>query len=305
MSILSTIKRIGFLPTIYKLKHLYLTPDPFIISQSSQNGAYEYLKRYKYAVPSNRVFNNLPTIKDTKYVWVCWLQGLDNAPLIIQRCVATIQRYNPNKKVVILSDDTIPQYVSVPEYIQKKYCAGNITRTHYSDIVRLLLLNQYGGIWIDSTIFMTNNIPSYVEESSFFVYHSASETGHVCCATGFMASCPHHPIIEDTLKMLLEYWQNENKLISYSVIHLLLFYITHESCRTNISYWNCMPLYYYTECEKLCTFFNKTYNSTTFESIKQCSPIHKLSYKDIDKYVNTNEKDTFYDVLINQKAPTC
>lgn len=78
------------------------------------------------------------------------------------------------------------QYVDIPDYILQKYKQGKMTRTHLSDIVRLLLLSKYGGVWIDSTILLTNELPHYVIESPLFIYQTPSLIGNVCCATGFM-----------------------------------------------------------------------------------------------------------------------
>jgi len=305
MSIFSTIKHVGVIPALYKLKHLYLKPSPFIVSQSSQNGAYEYLQRYRFAANLRREVGIYPPIKNSNYIWVCWFQGLENAPLLVQRCVTSIQEYNPCKEVIILTEENISKYVTIPDYIQHKYQQGMMTRTHYSDIVRLFLLNQYGGIWMDSTILMTGIMPEYIENSSFFVFHSAIDHGHVCCATGFMASCANHPIVEDTLNMLLEYWKKENKLVSYSVIHLLLYLSINDTSIANRSYWDRVPIYYYTECEKLRISLNKSFNSTMWDQIQQSSPIHKLTYKFDEYHIDPTKKGTFYDVLINQNVLTC
>lgn len=300
MPILSKLKSIGLLPLLYKLKHLYFTPDKHIVTCASQNGAYEYLLRYKHAACEKRTYMPMPQIAETEYVWVCWFQGLEHAPKLVQVCVDSIRKNHPNRKVVVLTDENISEYVSVPEYILSKYQQGCMTRTHYSDIVRLLLLSQYGGVWMDSTILMTGLLPNYIEHSSFFVYHSATELAHVCCATGFMASCAHHPIVEDTLHILLEYWKHETKLISYSVIHLLIYMATHDISEANRQYWKDVPLYYYTECEKLRIMLDEPYDNSLYMDIQKASTVHKLTYKLDEYHIHPENKGTFYDYLFNQ-----
>ena len=47
---------------------------------------------------------------------------------------------------------------------------GTISNTHFSDLIRLNLLNQYGGTWIDSTCLQTEKIPDYIKNSNLFLY---------------------------------------------------------------------------------------------------------------------------------------
>ena len=69
------------------------------------------------------------------------------------------------------------QYVDIPDYILQKYRAGKMTRTHFSDILRLHLLSRYGGVWIDSTILMTEHLPKYILDSPLFIYQTPSVIG--------------------------------------------------------------------------------------------------------------------------------
>ena len=39
--------------------------------------------------------------------------------------------------------------------MEEKKKKGIISRTHYSDLLRLEILGNYGGIWLDSTFFCT------------------------------------------------------------------------------------------------------------------------------------------------------
>ncbi|MBR6017175.1 MAG: capsular polysaccharide synthesis protein [Paludibacteraceae bacterium] len=294
---LKRLHQIGLLPAWYKLKNL-LVPDSEVVSIVSRNGAYEYLLRYKYACQKQRETETLKPIKESKYVWVCWFQGIENAPLLVQRCVDSIKRNNADKETILLTENNMGQYVDFPDYILQKYRAGKMTRTHFSDILRLHLLSRYGGVWIDSTILMTEHLPKYILDSPLFIYQTPSVIGHVCCATGFMASCAHHPIIEDTLAIINEYWKYENKLISYSVIHLAITMAVNSS-EANMRMWKEMPLYYYADCEKLRIQLNAPYEATTWQEMCQISAIHKLTYKFAEYGIDINKKGTFYDVLIN------
>ncbi len=298
MGILKQIKKVGIIPMLYKFKHLYLRPSAEVVSICSREGAYEYMLRYHHACDKNRHYESLQPISSFRYIWVCWFQGIENAPLLVQRCFESMQRYNAKSEVVLITEENMAQYVDIPDYILQKYKQGKMTRTHLSDIVRLLLLSKYGGVWIDSTILLTNELPHYVIESPLFIYQTPSLIGNVCCATGFMASCAHHPIIEDTLAIIKEYWKHENKLISYSVIHLAITMAVNSS-EANKQMWKEMPLYYYADCEKLRICLNDRFDARILDEICQFSSVHKLTYK-FDEYgIDISKKGTFYDVIIN------
>lgn len=94
--------------------------------------------------------------KSNKKIWVMWQQGFENAPSIVKRCISSVyQQKNKDMQVIEINDDNLTQYVDFPDYIMEKYQSGLITRTHFSELVRIKLLAKYGGIWLDATDFLT------------------------------------------------------------------------------------------------------------------------------------------------------
>ncbi len=65
----------------------------------------------------------------TGKVWLCWWQGIDNAPALVQRCVESIQRNVKEHDVIILTDENYRRYVDIPDWIVEKYHNGIISRT--------------------------------------------------------------------------------------------------------------------------------------------------------------------------------
>ena len=83
---------------------------------------------------------------------------MDAAPELVQACYARLVSPHPGQ-VHLLHQDNLAEYVSIPDYIMQKVKKGQITYTHFSDIVRVNLLAEYGGIWIDSTCWCAQPIP--------------------------------------------------------------------------------------------------------------------------------------------------
>lgn len=290
---LKRLSQIGIVAALKKLKHwIFISPDAKNIV--ARNGAYEYLCRYKSAcakVPEE------PILPKDKIIWTCWLQGEENAPLIVKRCLDSIRQYADGYEVVVLDLKTISQYVSIPDYIEKKYQEGIIPHAHFSDIVRLMLLQKYGGVWIDSTILLTGSLPQYITDSPLFCYQPIYQ-GHVELANCFLSSDKNHPIIIGVLNLLLAYWQKENKLVSYSLFHLMWTICVHSS-KELLDIWKAVP---YVPCYTIDVLrhdLSLNYSETRWKDIQSISVVHKLTYKFAEFGIDTLSKGTFYDKLIH------
>ena len=157
-------------------------------------------------------------------VWVCWLQGMDAAPALVQQCWRSLQMHLPERDLVLITEDNYKDYVNFPEHIQKKIDSGIITRTHFSDLLRLELLLKYGGTWIDATVLCTGGrIPDYMLDSDLFLFQTLKPglDGHTTCISSwFMTACTNHPILALTRALLYRYWEKHDKMVDYFLIHL-------------------------------------------------------------------------------------
>lgn len=52
------------------------------------------------------------------------------------------------------------EYVEFPQWLIDKVEDGRVTLTTFSDVIRAALLYKYGGIWLDSTILLTEALPT-------------------------------------------------------------------------------------------------------------------------------------------------
>ena len=102
-------------------------------------------------------------------IWICWFQGEKNSPPIVKKCIESIKKYNKDKKIHIITEDNISEYVEFPNYIYDKWKKGIITNTHLSDLLRLELLIKYGGLWLDATTLLTGEIPDVIFKNNIFI----------------------------------------------------------------------------------------------------------------------------------------
>lgn len=50
-------------------------------------------------------------------IWICWWQGIDNAPGIVKACVNTIKRNAGEYEVIVITDDNCKDYVQFPDWL--------------------------------------------------------------------------------------------------------------------------------------------------------------------------------------------
>lgn len=94
-------------------------------------------------------------------IWVCWWQGVETASVLVQQCCRSIQKNANGHPVYIITEDNFEKYLDVPQYILDKVKSRKMCIANFSDYLRFSLLNKYGGIWIDATVFLPHQIPDY------------------------------------------------------------------------------------------------------------------------------------------------
>lgn len=174
-------------------------------------------------------------------IFSLWFQGEENAPKIVKSCFKSI-REKYGDRFIVLDEKTLYDWISLPDYIMEKWKAGKIIPANFSDICRIELLYQHGGMWFDATDLLTERVPSWIEESDFFMYSGGEELGpHTFIQTCFMRSIKGYPLLGAWRKFIFEYWKNEDKAINYFLVHFLLRFLTEHNETAGKLYSN-MPL---------------------------------------------------------------
>lgn len=305
MSILSSFKKQGGLDLlrryIYHGVFFYAIFAFILVSKNStglelfrelmENRIYFKLKKkYKKVISSETQVHECNEKDDvkTKIIWVCWFQGILNAPSLVQNCFETIKKYNPDYQVILLTYDNLNQYISLPEYIIEKWQKGIISNTHFSDIIRNNILLCRGGTWVDATLFFSNHIPPDIEEASFFVFQTLKPGRNgkaVPISSWFMSSCPGNPVLKVSQSLLLQYWLKNNKLHDYFLFHSFVMMglelYPEIGCR--------MPKYTNETPHILLFELEKKYEMKKIENIKKQSFCHKLTYKVSNSAINDQQ----------------
>lgn len=254
-------------------------------------------KRYKKTLINfDKNFNDKIEHKSCNKIWFCWFQGLENAPDIVKECYKSLKD-NLDRKIVVLTDENIKEYVDFPDYILKKYKKGIITKTHFSDLLRLELLTRYGGTWIDATVLCTRkekDIPDFYLNSDLFLFQNLKpgRDGHATYMSNwFITAKSHNIILEATKTILYEYWRKHNIAIDYFIFHIIMSIVAD---------------YYTKEWKKIAPIDNSiphilllnigNLSKAKISIAKELTPFHKLSYKN-NNSIERAHKVFRYDII--------
>lgn len=127
----------------------------------------DLIEDYKRAGHSAEVHPKVHFDTD-RIIWQYWAQGYDSLPSVVKDCLESVDKFAAGYQVIRLSDANLENYVEIPEYIKSK--RDKMTVAHFSDILRVLLLRDYGGVWLDATVLLTGPIPSEYLVNDFFAF---------------------------------------------------------------------------------------------------------------------------------------
>ena len=90
-------------------------------------------------------------------IWTMWQQGEAQMPETVRASMKTIKDFAERNgcEFILLTDENLVNFIDIPTDIIEKYKRKELTAAHYSDIIRFSLLYQYGGIWMDATLFVS------------------------------------------------------------------------------------------------------------------------------------------------------
>ena len=114
--------------------------DKYLAGQVTMYKSFKWLeKKYQKDVRVKKKLKSEENIQK-EYVWFCWLQGIENAPKLVQDCYASIKYWLKDNEIIVITESNYKEYVEFPDYIIEKWKKGIITNTHFSDLLRIELI---------------------------------------------------------------------------------------------------------------------------------------------------------------------
>jgi hypothetical protein len=251
----------------------------------------------KYLPSTENLQQNKIAAEIPETIWQFWDNPKEKeTPEIVESCIKNADKFKGNFEHKVLNNYTIENYSDLPDYIMDKFKKGHIGYAHFSDLLRLNLLKNHGGIWLDATGYMTNFVPKNIIDEDFFVFLVGDLT---YLPYSFMQNCfirakKGSYLCKAWYNMCVEYWKNENKAIDYFQ-HQLMFKTLIANNPTAKNLFNKMPHISEDETHQLVgdNLF-KRFDDNEWERIKTMSFFQKVTYKVRDK---TDCSGTYYSTL--------
>lgn len=184
-----------------------------------------------------------------KTVWLLWLQGWNNAPWLQKKVFETWKFNNPTWNVVALEWNNLSQYFCKDELPYLYDETKSITHQTMSDIIRLSLLDKYGGVWADATMLCLKPLDEWVDEKihkhGFWMYHGdgAGYLPKKGPAGWFIISEPNNYIISHWRKSMHDFWLSHDSNANYFLIDELFCNLYKENQRF-CEMWDDVPYIY-------------------------------------------------------------
>ena len=237
------------------------------------------------------------------YIWTLWWQSdkYEDFPDVVKISHDSIKKFCGSHEFKILTQKNFQNYVVLPDYVLEKFNAGKITITHLSDIIRFYLLFNFGGLWLDSTVVVSREIPEEIFAADYYTVRRNLTPRNRNVAqdrwTNFLhAAKPGNFLCGFVLDFFLEYWRTEEILIDYFLIDYAIqaAYNNFSECKKIL---DSVPVVNY-DLYKLENSLNLEYRPELLENIKNSTLFSKLSWRKPGKLKNVTGRETLYAHLL-------
>lgn len=231
--------------------------------------------------------------QDQKIIWQYWGQGTSgDLPEIVKLSFASVDKYKGDYEVIRLDDNNLHDYIELPDFVWKKRKNPEFKHAFFADLLRLALLNTYGGIWADATILLTGPINDDLKSQDFFMFQRSNaatdkefwqalngdyfgwqKTHRVNALNSFIVAKKENVVIYHCLNLLLNYWDTQNHITHYFFFQIMFDVLIKEFMTEH----NCQIIDD-TLPHLLISQIHEPYNERKFNEIIKNNHIHKLTY---------------------------
>ncbi|MEC6815533.1 capsular polysaccharide synthesis protein [Photobacterium toruni] len=151
---------------------------------------------------------------ENKVIWMFWDSGLESAPDVVKLSHASWVIQNPDYQVILLDNKTIQSQLGFDFFAVFKAMTVDLGAAGKSDLLRLYLLNRFGGIWADATTFCKQSLTTWLDISTtgFFCFREKQSDDRQL-VSWFLAAHKGNAIIQDLLQASLSYLTKPRQVV--------------------------------------------------------------------------------------------
>ena len=122
-----------------------------------------------------------------KIIHYCWF-GRGEKPELAKKCIASWKKFCPDFEICEWNEDNcdyLAMSFMAEAYAAKKYA-------FVSDVMRLIVLEQYGGVYFDTDVEVVRSISPLLNDEGFIGF----ENDQFVNSGQAMAAVPHQPVVQ-------------------------------------------------------------------------------------------------------------
>jgi hypothetical protein len=144
-------------------------------------------------------------------IWQIWLQGWTNVPPVVAAVTALNKKANPDLHFRQLDFDQAADMVGLSQGLRTLYQEGRINKPGVTDLLRLRLIEQQGGVWLDATVVASPGLTGLFRESPNFFLLSDRDWKRMAphqfaVATWAFGAFPGNNFIKSWADLLEAHW---------------------------------------------------------------------------------------------------
>lgn len=236
-------------------------------------------------------------------IWCCWWQGIESMPELVKMCNDRLKQVIPDEaELKMITLNNYQNYVQIPDHIIKKFKCGKISMTALSDVLRVALLSEYGGFWIDSTVFVSGEFPEEFISHNFYaqrMYDPQKWAREACKGRwcGFMMAGSKNNLIFRFLRdAFYQWWKDYDCVIDYVILDYFLLAAYHnipivQQMIDNVPDNN-------KDVFEMYKVLHLPYSDELYQRLTSTTVMHKLTYKiKLYKYTDLGEETLYAHLL--------
>lgn len=232
-------------------------------------------------------------------IWILWRQGKEQMPPIVRKCYDSLLKHSDGWKVILITEKNINDYLVIPDRVMKDV-GKTKSFTHFSDYIRLNLLSEYGGLWVDATFYVTDFLPSYKQYGEFYSIKTKAKD-NLCVSqyrwfVSLMYVSPDSEWIRHIRNMFCFNWTHYLYPVDYLLIDYLFEY--EQSHNSILSTLIANNPYNNEDVLSLQKNFNESFDSNEWNLWINTTNYFKLTYKG-ELIEQINGCPTFYGHILN------
>lgn len=200
-------------------------------------------------IPEHFENNKVP-----KIIWSYW--DSDEIPEIVKLSIKSWKKTSPQYKINFMNQKNVEEYVSLPNNWK------TLPAYRQSDIIRLRLLEKYGGVWIDASTILLEDLDKFISEDNLTLFITPRSTfENPVFENWFISAPPNNKVIKLWIEEVLIALSNPKEYIDksndynkkyirnayYHICHLALknIYENHKKFFNGAKIYDCNETAFY------------------------------------------------------------